>query len=80
MKGTKLEQRAGGFRKVRDKQLPEGLIRQTTPMRFVNNAYASDSQKSSFTFFHKIKDTYSIFINNFIDLNILSVLAISCVV
>ena len=36
--------------------------------------------KSPFSFFHKIKDTLFIFTNNFIDLDILSVLAISHVV
>ena len=35
--------------------------------------------KSPFSFFHKIKDTFRIF-NNFIDLDILSLLAISHVV
>ena len=36
--------------------------------------------KCSFTFFHKIKDTYFIFTNNFIDLDILSMSAVSRVV
>ena len=36
--------------------------------------------KSLFTFFHKIKDTYFIFTNNFIDLDILSMSAVSRVV
>ena len=36
--------------------------------------------KGPFRFFHKIKDTFFIFTNNFIDLDILSMSAISCVV
>ena len=34
--------------------------------------------KSLFSFSHKIKDTFFIFTNNFIDLDILSMSAISC--
>ena len=34
--------------------------------------------KSLFSFFHKIKDKFFIFTNNFIDLDILSMSAISC--
>ena len=34
-------------------------------------------QNSPFSFFHKIKDTFFIFTNNFIDLDILSMLAVS---
>ena len=36
--------------------------------------------KSKFILFYKIEDTFLIFIINFIDLDILSILAISCVV
>ena len=37
-------------------------------------------QNSAFSFFHKVKDTFLIFTNNFIDLDILSMSAVSCVV
>ena len=37
-------------------------------------------RKSPYVFFNKIKDTVFILTNNFIDLNILSMLAISCMV
>ena len=46
---------------------------------YVINSVICVGQKSVW-FFHEIKDTFFIFTNNFVDLGILSKLAISCVV
>ena len=52
---------------------------ETVIMKNVSEYYRV-GQKSPYDFFHKIEDTFFIFTNNFIDLDILSMSAISCIV
>ena len=55
-----------------------GLIYVDIPTREVPTGSILGRPKSLFRFFHKIKDTFFIFTNNFIDLDILSMSTVSC--